>query len=195
MKIMPINPNLLNALTPTNIVAMSDADAATALSVPTYTPLTSPVTITSLGAAWGAIRAATVYATLKGIAASADPSAPLVSMVVAVLTGPGFDATNAQSQATIAQLVTAGVCTQAEAYAATCSVSYPLVAPVATADVTAARAVLANWTAAQTLVRFLAWAINEVAMPLPNAIAAGTATAVPTIDALWTQYQVTLNGN
>jgi hypothetical protein len=188
MKIMPINPNLLNALTPTNIVAMSDADAATALSVPTYTPLTSPVTITSLGAAWGAIRAATVYATLKGIAASADPSAPLVSMVVAVLTGPGFDATNAQ-------LVTAGVCTQAEAYAATCSVSYPLVAPVATADVTAARAVLANWTAAQTLVRFLAWAINEVAMPLPNAIAAGTATAVPTIDALWTQYQGTLNGN
>jgi hypothetical protein len=195
---MAISPFLLNALANPTIVAIADdTAAATALSAPTYTSLNTFVTFTELGAAWGATRAAQVQQTLQ--AASAAGNA-LAGYALTILSGKGFLPSNANAAETIAALVTAGICTQDEANAATCSVSYPLGYVVATADVTAARAVLAQYqqiVSLQTqLPQFFGNAMNEVLAPMLASLLAGNAVTVPaSIDAMLTTWEASLNAD
>lgn len=189
---MNLDSALLDAqLARTDIAAMSDADAVIAMG-PVYTPSTTRITLTSLGAAWGAARAAAVYRTLRTIGASVDPSADLCSLVADILAGPGFDTANPNSQTTIADLVTADICTADEARDATNTVSYPAGAQPTLEEVQAGRARLAQRSAITALIdRFTSlagYAANERLQPLLTQIASGQTVAVPTYDSLLTDF-------
>ena len=132
--------------------ALSDADAATAGSVPTLTPRPGTVTATGLANVWGYPKysafVAAVNAAIAGGGAAAVECAGLPALLAV-----GFDASNPQVQGLVGGFVAipnSGI-TAADAQNALYTVSYPFsdVPPVA-ADVTAARAALATQQALQT---------------------------------------------
>jgi hypothetical protein len=124
-----------------DIINLSDADAATLLSVPIFTPRTSPVTYTTLGDAWNPLDAGAFIVALNAAISSGNSLAIYVDKL---LSGPGFDATNPKTIPTAALLVQAGLCTQNQVDVVLNIISYRCGDVVQTSDVTASRARLAR---------------------------------------------------
>jgi hypothetical protein len=113
----------------------SDAAIAAALGTPAYIPRSDRVTFTSLGAIWGAVRAAAFHADLKAASQVND----LAGYVFDLLAGEGFDPANADVPAVTQQLVAARLCTADEARDAVSVAVYPLGQTVSEQEVAAER--------------------------------------------------------
>ena len=195
----PISPALLNALANPTIVAITDdTAAATAVNPVTFIPVTDPVTYASLCDSWGTLRANEVFAELQSAAANTNFSAQVQSdakAAVITLTSTGFKMSSAKSVEAIAGLVALGLCTQDEANSATCTAVYEIgTAATPPAEVTATRAVLANYQALQTLqtqsMQFFGFAVNETIQPMVSQLLAGNAVTVPaSIDAMLSAWR------
>lgn len=192
---MSVTPALLAALTDPTIAAMSDADAATALSTPTYTPRTEPITLTTLSgtAVWGFQKAVAFHAALQAVAAGTDAAnAALATTLLKMLEGPGFFATDPQVSAMVPTFVAlgGGTVTADDGNLAIGIPTYAAGGPVAVADVTAARAQMAHdaaWNALNNL-RFaqeqgrsdkLNWLQQNPSTPLPADLAGLDAFTIP----------------
>lgn len=137
---MSFDPVKLSAALP-SLAALSDADAATALSSPILALRTDPITYTTLGRVdvLGTDAAAALTKTLAQAAASGDAASVYADKVLSV----GFLATDPGAATFAQKLVTAGLCTQAQAITVLNVVSYRCDDVVTAADVTTARAALA----------------------------------------------------
>jgi hypothetical protein len=193
-----MNPQLLVALADPTISAMSDADAAAALSTPTYTPRTAPITLTTLSGSdvWGFQKTAAYRAALQTVAAGTDATnAGLASTLLSILEGPGFYASDPQVSSMLTTFVAlgGGTVTLDDGNLAVGVPTYAAGAPVATADVTAARAQMAYNAAWGSLnqLRFAAdqlrsnklnWLLQNSSTPLPADLATLDAWSIPNAD-------------
>jgi hypothetical protein len=137
------------------VMAMDDATAAAALSVPILTPRTG-ITLKTLTAidVLGVSKTATLKKALEGAVETANaPGADVptqtagaeVALVLSMLAGPGFDATDPQAQ-TLAPMFVAlsgGAITDADAAIVLNTISYRCGGVISTQDVAAARAAIA----------------------------------------------------
>jgi hypothetical protein len=198
-----ITDELLFALQDPTIAAVSDADALTALQTPTsYTPRTTPITFTTLNGAavWGFTKTATFKATLKAVVAAGGTNGAVADNLLGLLDGPGFYANDPQVSDMVPTFVALGnnTITTADASLALGTPVYRVVGSYVLADVTAARAALANYVAVQSLIsqvmQFSATTVNETLNPMLTAIRAGQTVTVPaSIDDLLAAWK-TANG-
>ena len=119
---------------------MDDATAATALSVPVLTPKSVRITYTTAAASLGVVKAAAFRVSLLGTPVQSSALGPVAAYLDSLLSGPGFDATNADVQSFTPQFIASGLLTQADANLLLNDSVYICNGIVATADVTAARA-------------------------------------------------------
>lgn len=183
---------LAQALADPAIKPLSDADAATALSAGTVGTRVETLTFTVLSRAdvWGFAKSATYQTSFAGAVAAAQTSnatvqqqqvGAIAAMLLQLLGGNGISPTDPQVPAVVTQIVGAQLVAQADANAAVNQTTYRCGAPVATADVTAARALIAaNANAAKLRGQVLT--ANAAVIALLNAyataLAANPSTAV-----------------
>jgi hypothetical protein len=167
-----------------DLSALSDADAATALSAPIFTPRIDRITYTTIGAVWGAVRAAGFSLTIEGARAQTanQQIQALATYADKVLGGAGFDATNPEAANSAAVFVAAGFATQVEITGLFNTTSYLCGGLVAAADVTAARAAIGTDKAAADLRGQWAAVYNRGIMAIERATMAGQ--PLPTLDTL-----------
>ena len=178
----PPAPQLLAALSVPAVASLSDADAATAVNTPVYTPRTGTVTRATLNnaAVWGFAKTAAFTATIK---AANNPSA---DNVLALLDGTGFDPADPQASGIAAGMVALGGGTidAADATLALNTVSYPAGSgTVAVADVTAARAYVAAQAQAAATRATVAQKLNAGTLAVQSAVDAAVEAGTPLTDA------------
>lgn len=142
---MAFDPNLLAAaLGDPTIAAMDDADAAVALSEAILTPQPNPVTVTSLAAAWGFPKLVAAMAAFQSVAASGGANGAEASALLAILSGPGFSASNPQVPSLIPVFVgfANGAITEQDATNAIFVTSYRCGGTVQAQDVNTARSAI-----------------------------------------------------
>jgi hypothetical protein len=140
---MPDPNQLISALSDPSLSALSDADAAAALNAPVLTPRRERITVTTLSAdaVWGPTKTGAFLRKLDAASQTSDDA----FAALRVLSGPGFDVSDPAARRAAAMFVSAQLCSQPDADVALNTVSYPAGAPdVTEADVTAARATIAN---------------------------------------------------
>lgn len=135
---------LAQALRDPAITGKSDADAAAALSVPTLTLRTEPITYSTAGLALGALKAIGLTTALTALAAGTSPLAGPAKYVDALLSGPGFSASNPDVQTIGAEFVANSILSQADFTALLNTTSYRCGAVVTASDVATARAKIAT---------------------------------------------------
>ena len=132
---------------------LSDADAATLANAPVPATVGRPAYITSQLLAshgvWGIATFATVRAAMQAQIAAGGAAGAQAAALIALLDGQGINPADPQVAPVIAQFVTSGLITQAQAdavNAATTPTQLPLGpgVTVAAADVTLARGITAN---------------------------------------------------
>jgi hypothetical protein len=179
-----MNSQLLQqAIADPTIASLSDADAATALSAPILTPITTRITITTLAGVWGLAKTAACLAAFQAVVAGGGTNGAEAAALLAMLNGPGFDATDPQVQALIPTFVglANGAITTEDATNALNTTSYRCGGIVAASDVTAARATIAytnSISALQQQWNTFAGAGNTL---IAQAFAAPPGTTVPTM--------------
>lgn len=118
----------------------TDADAVNAVGIaPARQPRTTLVTSATLGSVWGAATAAGLLATLQALAKAGDDAGTLANYATVVLSGPGFDPSDPQSQAVVQQFVALNLITQDMADQVIGVMVYPCGGAVTADDIKASR--------------------------------------------------------
>lgn len=161
------DPQLVAALSDPSRAALSDADALASINTPTYTPRTYRISYTSAGDILGPDVAATMTATIAGMAASSDAATAAKGRYADKVLITGFDPANPQAAPFVQQFVPA-VLTQQQATDLLNYTTYPA-GDVRTLDeVTNARAWMADQAARAKITTALASTINDWLVQQPT---------------------------